>query len=384
MRFVALPKRRFVVLSLLAGLAIAFAVSYATRDVTPPQVYAEVPERAPAGLPLELLLSADEPATFDIRYAGQRLREVTQTLRLSLEVEPGPQSLDVVASDSAQNSSSYRYELYGVPLLEPSLELPGRLRPGAPFSLRLGWPPDGPRPASLRVAVNGETRRVFSTDDGAVALAAVPLGTPEGRWPVEVSFTDDYGRSGGLTRSLEIAPGPEEVEDLDLSSSVLSVVTPEGEVLEQQTMARAYARSDEVPQPLWLEPFVLPIEGRTTSGFGSPRRYAAGGDLSYHYGADIAAPEGTPVRATNRGRVLVAGFFPIKGGFVALDHGAGVYSLYFHQSTLAVEVGQEVARGEVIGEVGTTGLSTGPHLHWEMRVFGEASDPLAWVGKLLP
>jgi murein DD-endopeptidase MepM/ murein hydrolase activator NlpD len=69
---------------------------------------------------------------------------------------------------------------------------------------------------------------------------------------------------------------------------------------------------------------------------------------------------------------------------VVLDHGGGVFSLYFHQSRIRVEVGDEVRRGEVIGEVGTTGLSTGPHLHWEVRVNGTATNPLEWVDKVVP
>lgn len=80
----------------------------------------------------------------------------------------------------------------------------------------------------------------------------------------------------------------------------------------------------------------------------------------------------------------VAGFFPIKGGLVVLDHGGGVFSLYFHQSHIRVAVGDEVKRGAVIGEVGTTGLSTGPHLHWETRVNEVATNPLEWVGKVVP
>ena len=84
------------------------------------------------------------------------------------------------------------------------------------------------------------------------------------------------------------------------------------------------------------------------------------------------------------GIVQVADFYPIKGGLVAIDHGGGVTSLYFHQSKILVSVGDEVARGDVIGESGATGLVTGPHLHWEMQVLGRPSDPLSWVERLVP
>ena len=128
----------------------------------------------------------------------------------------------------------------------------------------------------------------------------------------------------------------------------------------------------------------MPIQGVNTSGFGSPRRYARGGNVSYHNGADIGAPQGTPILATNAGRVLVADTYPIKGGFTLIDHGAGLYSYYLHQSAIHVEAGQSVERAQHIGDVGSTGLSTGPHLHWEMRLDGNATNPLNWVGKVKP
>ena len=128
----------------------------------------------------------------------------------------------------------------------------------------------------------------------------------------------------------------------------------------------------------------MPIGGVNTSGFGDARRYAQGGPVSFHYGLDLAAPMGTPVHATNVGRVLIAGHYPIKGGFIAVDHGGGVMSYYFHLSSVNVVDGQLVQRGEVIGEVGSEGLSTGPHLHWEMRVHEEATNPLEWVDRTFP
>jgi murein DD-endopeptidase MepM/ murein hydrolase activator NlpD len=197
-------------------------------------------------------------------------------------------------------------------------------------------------------------------------------------------LTDDYGRAVVLEQAVEITPDTREIEELNLSSSTTSVITPEGRELEKTTMDAAYAKAAEHLFPLWSEAFMQPIEGRFTSSFGSPRRYVAGGNVSYHYGADIAAPQGTPVYATNAGRVLVADFYPIKGGLVVIDHGASVYSIYMHQSKIVAKVGEMVSRGQQIGEVGTTGLSTGPHLHWEIRVNQVATNPLTWVGKLLP
>ena len=138
------------------------------------------------------------------------------------------------------------------------------------------------------------------------------------------------------------------------------------------------------PRPLWSEPFLMPITGRETSGFADARRYVAGGRVSYHNGLDIAAPQGTPVAVANDGVVVVAGQYPVKGGWVMVDHGFGVFSHYFHMSRIDVQVGQEVSRGEVIGAVGSTGLATGPHLHWEVRVGLAPTNPLEWVDRAWP
>ena len=91
-----------------------------------------------------------------------------------------------------------------------------------------------------------------------------------------------------------------------------------------------------------------------------------------------------PIRATNDGVVILAENLPLAGGAVVIDHGAGVTSRYYHQSLILTQVGARVQRGDIIGEVGSTGISTGPHLHWEMRINGEPSNPLQWVDRLLP
>ena len=88
---------------------------------------------------------------------------------------------------------------------------------------------------------------------------------------------------------------------------------------------------------------------------------------------------GTPIRATNRGIVVFAEEGLYRGNLVVIDHGAGVLSSYGHQSALRVTVGDTVERGDVVGLVGSTGLSSGPHLHWEMAVGGVLVDGLRWL-----
>jgi len=118
-----------------------------------------------------------------------------------------------------------------------------------------------------------------------------------------------------------------------------------------------------------------PARGPITSGFGL-RRHPLFGIVHRHQGVDIAAPWGTPVRAAAAGTVVYAGWFGGYGKLVVVDHGGGVATLYGHLSSIAVSPGDRVAAGDVLGRVGSTGYSTGPHLHFEIRVDGRPVDPL--------
>ncbi len=118
----------------------------------------------------------------------------------------------------------------------------------------------------------------------------------------------------------------------------------------------------------------MPVSGRVSSTFGL-RRHPILGFLRMHKGLDLAAPYGTPIYAPIAGRVVLAGRNRGYGNFVKLDHGSGVASGYGHMSRFAVRQGQSVERGQVIGYVGSTGMSTGPHLHWEVWKNGANVNP---------
>lgn len=137
-------------------------------------------------------------------------------------------------------------------------------------------------------------------------------------------------------------------------------------------------------QQLWQGIFSVPIQGRQTSPFAIRRSYNGGPLGSYHGGLDLAANEGVPVPAANRGRVVLAEPLKVRGNAVIIDHGLGVYSSYYHLSQIKVQKGQMVDKGDLIGLIGTTGVSTGPHLHWEIRVTGQAVDPSTWTQRSYP
>lgn len=122
--------------------------------------------------------------------------------------------------------------------------------------------------------------------------------------------------------------------------------------------------------------FIWPVNGVVTSGFG----YRVGpGITRFHQGLDIGAAEGTPIRASAGGTVILAGYNGGYGNFTCIDHGGGISTCYAHQSSIGVSVGQRVAQGQVIGAVGNTGYSFGAHLHFEVRVNGAAVQPLNYL-----
>ena len=131
-------------------------------------------------------------------------------------------------------------------------------------------------------------------------------------------------------------------------------------------------------QPVSI-PSLIPVEGvKLTSEFGMRWHPVLGGHRQ-HKGVDLAAPVGTPIRASADGVVSRADWFSSYGLYVALEHGGNIETRYGHMSRLNVAAGQTVHKGDIIGYVGTTGRSTGPHLHYEVRIAGEAVNPIPYL-----
>jgi murein DD-endopeptidase MepM/ murein hydrolase activator NlpD len=144
----------------------------------------------------------------------------------------------------------------------------------------------------------------------------------------------------------------------------------------QAQIAASVSRGN--PTPAGNGRFIWPVNGAVTSGFG-PRTHPIYGSSRMHTGVDITASSGTPMKAAGDGVVRMAGSNGGYGNWTLIDHGDGLATGYAHQSRIGVSVGQRVSTGEVIGYVGSTGASTGPHLHWEVRVNGNPVNPMSWV-----
>jgi murein DD-endopeptidase MepM/ murein hydrolase activator NlpD len=141
--------------------------------------------------------------------------------------------------------------------------------------------------------------------------------------------------------------------------------------VEAAELSRRFSR---VTPPRWRAPFLPPVEEYRPANFGA-RRVINGDRRMPHAAVDIRLPAGTPVRAIADGQVAFAGEQFFAGRSVVIDHGGGVFSVYYHLKEFSVAEGQEISRGDRVGSVGATGRATGPHLHFGVRVPGGRVDP---------
>lgn len=215
----------------------------------------------------------------------------------------------------------------------------------------------------------------FPYDDGQAALVGLDLETKPGTlgWRIAVQ---EPGRQVRLAEgSLPVGRRDFTVQRLTLPTGMVDL-DPDterravSEIERMQTLYRTVT-----PERLWRGAFTRPVAGTEPgTGFGS-RRVINGKPRAPHSGIDYAADRGTPVVAVNAGRVALLGEFFFPGRLVILDHGLGLYTLYFHLDTVAVSDDERVERGQVIGTVGSTGRATGPHLHFGAHMGGARVDP---------
>lgn len=217
----------------------------------------------------------------------------------------------------------------------------------------------------------------FPLPGGFGALVGVDLEEPPGLRSFAIEVVDTFGRRVEARGEVEVKPVAFRVQYLTVPKPMAEL---DGETLkrverETATLLALFERS--TPGRLWEGPFLFPVDGGAEpTGFGA-RRIINGEERSRHSGVDIAAPLGTPILAANTGRVALVGEYFFPGRFVILDHGLGLYTLYFHLQTVEVAEGQLVQRGKRIGTVGTTGRVTGPHLHFAVRSQKARVDPIS-------
>ena len=215
-------------------------------------------------------------------------------------------------------------------------------------------------------------------------LIAIPAMAAPGPYPLEIRAVQGERRlmkhQEALVRSmLYVAPGEFGVQYIQVPADRSPLLDPE---LVAQESRRVLELTAQPTLPgLWQGRFALPLAGAPaiSAPFGDRRSYNGGPLSSYHAGVDYGVASGTPVLSPARGRVVLAEALQVRGSAVIIDHGRGVMSGYWHLSQIDVVEGQMVEPGTVLGLVGNTGLSTGAHLHWEVRLMGIPVDPLQWV-----
>jgi murein DD-endopeptidase MepM/ murein hydrolase activator NlpD len=241
--------------------------------------------------------------------------------------------------------------------------------PGGVLTFKLAGVPEAMPAASF----NGRPVMVVWHNDAWLAILGIGLSIEPGEYHLDVA------QSGGAQK-LPFAVRPKEY-------AVQQLKVPPGQVnLSPEDEARVKGETEKVraaldaftaaaPPTLRL---AQPVPGRRSSSFGL-RRMFNGESRNPHSGMDIAAPTGTPIKVPLAGRVVDVGNYFFNGNNVLIDHGQGLVTMYCHLSKIRVQVGQELARGEVLGDVGATGRVTGPHLHWGVSLNGAMVDPALFL-----
>jgi hypothetical protein len=268
--------------------------------------------------------------------------------------------------------------------------IPENPRLGEPVTLAYTGPD---RPGLRAVLLNARGQRLcralfFSLpgEEGEIPLRAALLTIPStsGPGPVLIRLEDGNGER---IAELPLTVGgrdfvSEEIALDQKNTDLRTLADPQKTAESAQLSAILFRTGTEI---FTAGPFVPPVSSTRRTGFFGDRRvfrYVDGSrEVSIHAGIDYGVPRGTPVKACAPGRVVLARFRIVTGYSVVIEHFPGTYSLYYHLDSIRVEEGSLVAGGTQLGESGATGLATGPHLHWEIRVAGENTDPDAFIAR---
>ncbi|QQO09055.1 M23 family metallopeptidase [Breznakiella homolactica] len=271
--------------------------------------------------------------------------------------------------------------------------IPDRIRPGEPLTVVVSPGSDFPDSPELRaVLMNGEGSRLsravffdYPLDSGTVKAALLTVPSTARSGPAHIQLEDNDGSLGIIPLAILEREFVHEEIPLDQRNTDIRTVPDPQKTRESEILWSIISSTgtDIHAEGLFSPPVT---STRRTSHFGDRRvyRYTDGSTAtSIHAGVDYGIPRGTPVLACAPGRVVLSAFRIVTGNSVIIEHLPGVYSLYYHLDKLGVNEGDFVETGVLLGESGSTGLSTGPHLHWEIRIAGENTDPDVLVGRPL-
>jgi murein DD-endopeptidase MepM/ murein hydrolase activator NlpD len=212
-----------------------------------------------------------------------------------------------------------------------------------------------------------------------LAIVGVPLTIKPGSQQITA-------KTANGTRNLNFTVGSKQYPEQHITLKNQRQVNPnpadlkriDGELAEQIRAYRSFTPG--TPSNLLLD---KPVSGPLSSKFGV-RRFFNGEERNPHAGLDFAVPAGTPIKSPAAGKVILIGNYFFNGNTVFVDHGQGFISMFCHMSKIDVKVGQPVARGGVVGRVGSTGRATGPHMHWNVSLNDARVDPAIFIGAFQP
>jgi len=207
-----------------------------------------------------------------------------------------------------------------------------------------------------------------------------------GNYPVTLTARDTLGNPQPTQFDVRVNAGAFGVQDLTLTAQMSALLDPA--LINAENARVGQTVSVYTPGQMWNRKFRLPLDvknPRISTSFGERRSYNGGKPgLCGHEGTDYAVAGGTPVYAPADGVIVMATPLKVRGNVVFIDHGRGVFSAFYHLSEIVARNGQRVKAGELVGKVGSTGFSTGAHLHWSMWVNGVYVNPAQWMQEEIP
>lgn len=297
----------------------------------------------------------------------------------TLVADNSPGNLNIQDSSKAEDSSQKEEDLPSPYLLYSEKET----FPGDFISLLIVN-----TPANAEIKVESDfletSPPIFSHKLGKIALIPLSYRTKSGDHLIKTIVSHQGNILLNQEDIIKLKPKVFETQYLQVSGSLAAQRSPE--LSQKDSLYVDEAKSHFTAEPLWADAFLQPIEGRISTQFGQIR-FINGTESGRHAGIDIAAPRGTPVKASNKGIIRLAKTLNVTGNTVIIDHGLNVYTSYAHLDRLYLGSGREVEKGEIIGTVGSTGFSTGPHLHWTISINSVfvnpwllmEKDPLLWL-----
>lgn len=219
--------------------------------------------------------------------------------------------------------------------------------------------------------------RFINTDEGELCYIGISPDIGPGNYNLFILEYKNNNIKEFKIKKLYIKKKKFEEEIVNFRYEVRKKIGDPRNKIEREKILESLERITD--RKLWKGKFILPVKGRISGDYGSIRK-SRGRYLWRHKGVDIAADWGTPIKAAAGGKVVLCREdFNIYGKTVILDHGMGIMSIYFHLSSIDVNQGQKAKKGQKIGEAGSTGLSTGPHLHWGIYVNKQHVNPFWWI-----